>query len=247
MRSTLGVLAASAAVFLAPAAAQADELGGLEITPGASADIAVIQLRTSAGCPAQADAYYATVTGSGFAAPGAVVVPNGSAGLSHDGPFVVHLQQTMKDFAADAGTTLSGGYTFTVFCIDSFSQRSFGEFTGALRFATPTRYEAIGDAKGPDRLPDPSTEPAAPGPGTPSDGSPGQAQGAPEQAPAQAPEQAPARASDNDAAAGTADASGGLEPFLYVAGGALGAAALGLVFGAVRRKKPVTTSTKTEE
>ncbi|HEX6356002.1 hypothetical protein [Actinophytocola sp.] len=117
------------------------------IVPGDSSDLAAIRVRTSGGCPAQADAYYARAVGHGFPAEGQLVTPNTSAGLSHTAGFDVYFAQTMKDFAADNNTTLSGRYDVTVYCVDSFTLTSYGEFTGALEFTTPTAYSALGDAK----------------------------------------------------------------------------------------------------
>lgn len=142
------VLAAVAALLvLAAPQAQAAPIGGLLVVPGESIDLAAIRVRTSGGCPPSADAYYATVHGTGFPADGLVVTANTSAGLSHDAGFDVYFAQTMKDFADDNHTTLGGRYDITVLCIDSFTQVNYGEFTGSMQFATPTSYQALGTAK----------------------------------------------------------------------------------------------------
>jgi len=155
---TLGVatlLAAATVISGGVAVAHAESIGGLIIHPGQSLDIESIRVHTSAGCPRQADAYYAMVTGYGFPPDGQVVTPNTAAGMSHTAGFDVYFQQTMKDFATANNTTLQGEYQVTVYCIDSFALNSFGEFTGAMRFTTPTEYEAIGAAKPAVQEPDP--------------------------------------------------------------------------------------------
>jgi hypothetical protein len=152
-------------VFAAP-------IGGLVITPGQGQDAASIRMRTSGGCPADADAYYATMRGKGMPAEGQIVVANTDAGLSHAAGFEVFLAQTLRDFAADNKTTLSGKYDIALYCIDSFSQENKGEFTAALTFDSPVNYAALGAAKGPDRVPEspapapPQTSVAPPAPST---------------------------------------------------------------------------------
>jgi hypothetical protein len=156
------VLLVALFAFGIPGVAQAAPLGGLVVTPGEGQDATSVRMHTSAGCPASADAYYATLRGRGMPAHGQIVTSTTDAGLSHTGGFDVYLAQTLRDFAADNKTALSGQYDIAVFCIDSFSQESKGEFTAALRFDSPARYAALGAAKGPDRAPDP--EPAATSP-----------------------------------------------------------------------------------
>ena len=138
----LGVL-----VPLTPASAQADPIGGIIVIPDSGTDLTAIRLRTTAGCPAKADAYYATMKGHGFPPDGQIVTSNISAGLSHSFGFDVYVAQIMRDFAAQNHTTLSGRYDITVLCIDSFTVNSYGEFTGSLEFTSPTAYGAIGAAK----------------------------------------------------------------------------------------------------
>jgi hypothetical protein len=130
------------------------ELGGLVITPGQGADVSVVQMRTSGGCPKEADAYYAFMKGKGFPADGQIITATTDVGLSHTGAFDVFLAQTLRDFAADNKSTLQGKYEIKVRCIDSFSQNSFGDFGATLNFGTPNAYAAVGAAKGPDRIPD---------------------------------------------------------------------------------------------
>ncbi|MEV4312598.1 hypothetical protein [Actinocrispum sp. NPDC049592] len=131
------------------------ELGGLVVTPGQGADISTVRMHTSGGCPNEADAYYAVMKGKGFPADGQIITANTDVGLSHTAGFDVYLGQTLGDFAADNNTKLQGKYEITVQCIDSFSQNSFGQFSASLEFGSPTKYVAVGAAKGPDRLPDP--------------------------------------------------------------------------------------------
>lgn len=150
LTAVLGVL-----MPVVPTFAQADPIGGVIVISGTGSDLTAIRLRTSAGCPAKADAYYATMKGHGFPSDGQIVTSNISAGLSHSFGFDVYLAQIMRDFATQNHTTLSGRYDITVLCIDSFTVNSFGEFTGALEFTNPTTYRAIGDARPTGPLPAP--------------------------------------------------------------------------------------------
>jgi hypothetical protein len=127
--------------------ASAAPIGQILIVPGDSSDLAAIRIRTSGGCPEKADAYYARLFGHGFPADGLLATPNTSAGLSHTAGFDVYFAQTMKDFAQDNNTTLTGRYDVVVYCIDSFTINSFGEFTGSLEFSAPDRYVALGAAR----------------------------------------------------------------------------------------------------
>ncbi|WAL68360.1 hypothetical protein ORV05_11510 [Amycolatopsis cynarae] len=155
------VLLSLTAALAAPVAAAAP-LGGLVVTPGEGADIASVRLLTSGGCPPGADAYNATLTGHGLPAAGQVITATTDAGLSHTAPFEVFPVETLRDFAADNNTTLTGDYRVTVSCVDSFAQQSKGEFSATLRIPAPGRYLALGSAKGPDRVQGSTMEPAAP-------------------------------------------------------------------------------------
>lgn len=139
---TLSVLAS-----VTTAAAHADVTGGLIIIPGSGSDLIGIRVRTSAGCPTQADAYYATVKGRGFPPDGQIVTSNTKASLSHSFGFDAYFMLTMRDYATRNHTTLGGRYDITVFCIDSFTLHDYRQFTGSMEFTTPTHYEALGAAK----------------------------------------------------------------------------------------------------
>lgn len=129
------------------APAQAEPIGGLLIIPGSGNDLTAIRLRTSAGCPPQASAYFAKMKGQGFPPDGLVVTASTAAGMSHSFGFDVYLALIMRDFANDNHTTLGGRYDITVFCAHRLTQQSYGEFTGSLEFTSPTHYEALGAAK----------------------------------------------------------------------------------------------------
>lgn len=138
----LGVL-----VPLAPASAGADPIGGVIVIPGSGNDLNEIRVRTSAGCPAKADAFYAKMKGHDFPPDGQLVTANTSAGLSHSFGFDVYFLLVMRDYAKDNHTTLGGRYDIAVFCVDSVTLQSYGGFTGSLEFTSPSHYEAIGAAK----------------------------------------------------------------------------------------------------
>jgi hypothetical protein len=138
----LGVL-----VPMAPAPALADPIGGVIIIPGTGTDVDPIRLRTSAGCPAQANAFYARMRGHDFPADGQIITANTKAGLSHSIGFDVYVALIMRDYADRNRATLAGRYDITVYCINRLTLESYGEFTGSLEFTSPTTYQAIGAAK----------------------------------------------------------------------------------------------------
>jgi len=145
--SVLVTVALAVLVPVAPAPALADPIGGVIVIPGAGTDLDPMRLRTSAGCPAQANAYYASMRGHGLSPDGQIITAPIQAGLSHSSGFDVYVALVMRDYANNNNTTLAGRYDITVYCIDQLTQNNYGEFTGSLRFTSPSTYEAIGAAK----------------------------------------------------------------------------------------------------
>jgi hypothetical protein len=175
-RVVRAALAGTAALLLAtPAPAGAVPGGALTFFPSNSIDTASIKARTPGGCPEPADSYYAVVTGHGFPSAGQTVTTPTSAGMTRTEPFDVYFGQTMKDFAADNKTTLTGRYNVAVYCVDSFLGTKYAQYTGSLTFSTPTKYKASGkktttsNAIGPVTAPPPSVPApgSPPAPGTP--------------------------------------------------------------------------------
>ncbi|MGI5501364.1 hypothetical protein [Lentzea sp. CA-135723] len=198
-------------------------LGKLVVTPGESRDAAPVRLTTAAGCPAAATGYFATMNGPGLPGAGIVIVANGDVGMTHDAPFEVPVALTFKDLAADNNVTFQGKYELSLHCIDSFSQQSFGAFTGSVDFGTDARYVAIGEAKGPQR-------PAAPlmpsVPETASDPTPD-------------PDAAPEPSTPEEIWPEAAGAeTGGAQPFLYIAIGVVAGGALIALGMALLRRRP---------
>lgn len=154
--AVLGVL-----IPVAPASAQADPIGGVIVIPGTGTNLDPLRLRTSAGCPQQATAYYATMRGHGFPPDGQTVTSNTEAGISHEIGFDVYVALVMQDYANANHTTLAGRYDITVYCINRVTQQSYGEFTGSLEFTSPTAYQAIGAAKPVGPPPPPLADPGS--------------------------------------------------------------------------------------
>ncbi len=223
------VVAAVAGAFALPGVAQAAPLGDLVVTPGESRDAAPVQVGTSAGCPKEANGYVATMRGAGLPGEGLVIVANSDVGLAHDRGFEVPVALTFKDFAADNNVSFSGKYELTLACIDTFTQQSFGEFTGTVDFVESERYVAVGAAKGPQRPTAPLIVPVDPGqagqPGQPGQsGQPGES--VPPSAAGQPGEVEPQAARE----------SGG-QPFLYIAIGVVGAVAVIAAGSFLRRRR----------
>jgi hypothetical protein len=129
------------------ALAQADPIGGVIVIPSIGTDLTPIRLRTSSGCPAKANAFYAKMRGHELPPDGQVITANSKAGMSHSFGFDVYVAEIPRDYATDNHTTLTGRYDITVFCINRITLQSYGEFTGSLQFTSPTHYEALGAAK----------------------------------------------------------------------------------------------------
>ncbi len=145
-----------------PPYALADPIGGLIVIPGLGSDLTPIRVHTSAGCPANSNAYEAKMKGRGFPPAGQVVTANTKAGLSHSVGFDAYFLLIMRDFATRNHTTLGGRYDITVYCIDAFTLNDYGEFAGSLEFSSPIHYEALGAAQ-PIGPPPPSLEQATDG------------------------------------------------------------------------------------
>jgi hypothetical protein len=101
-------LGALAPVF--PAPAFADSIGGVIVISGTGTDLTAMRLRTSAGCPAEATAFYAKMRGHGFPPDGQVTTANTRAGISHTIGFDVYVALIMRDYATRNHTTLGGRY-----------------------------------------------------------------------------------------------------------------------------------------
>jgi hypothetical protein len=139
-------VASAGLVFAAPPA-HAKPIGTVMVIPGEGNDLSSIRLRTSGGCPAPANAYYAKMFGKGFSPDGLIVTATTQAGLQRKAGFDVYFAQTMRDFADLNGKVILGGrYDIVVYCIDKFPSRVAGEFTGSLEFTTPTTYRALGES-----------------------------------------------------------------------------------------------------
>lgn len=159
--AVLVTVALAALVVVAPAPALADPIGGVIVIPGTGTNLDPLRLRTSAGCPPQATAYYATMSGYGFPPAGQTITSNTEAGLSHRIGFDVYVALVLQDYANANHTTLTGRYDITVYCINRVTQKSYGEFTGSLEFTSPTAYQAIGAAKPVEPPPPPLADPGS--------------------------------------------------------------------------------------
>jgi hypothetical protein len=136
-----------AVILMTAPPALANPIGGVIIIPGTGTDLDPIRLRTSAGCPTQTSAYYATMRGHGLPPDGQIITSPIKAGLSHSIGFDVYMALTMHDYADENHTALTGRYDITIYCINRLTQENYGEFTGSLEFTSPTTYQAIGAAK----------------------------------------------------------------------------------------------------
>ena len=145
MRRLLAI-ALTAAAFAAAGLqnAYAQTVGTLTFGPAAGQDITPMSAFTSGLCPGGTNLQM-KVFGKGFAADGVSVTGNTGQDIyprTPNGGFEVPLQNTMRAFAdeQDPPAKLGGDYRFVVTCRAKLSAETFGEFTGVLTFASPTRY-----------------------------------------------------------------------------------------------------------
>ncbi|HEX6360858.1 Ig-like domain-containing protein [Actinophytocola sp.] len=137
--TTAALLGATGVALAAP---PPGTLGSLTVNPGSGSDLTAIRVTTSAGCSSDSDAYNVLVQGPGAFASGYLITSTGSAGFSTSGSFDIFFGVTMKDAAADLGTTLVvGEYPVIARCVDEFSGDVKGTFTASLYFTSPTAYQ----------------------------------------------------------------------------------------------------------
>ncbi len=149
----LGMLSALM-VTAGPALAASPEPGAvagqaLTFIPGKGTDTDPVYLVLPAPCPAEATSTLGTLRGKGFPADGINVVPTSKAGIQHQDPFGLPLQNALKNFAAMNGATFSGDYTFTVRCVDRLGLKTFATFSGTMTFTDPTHWVATKPATPP--------------------------------------------------------------------------------------------------
>lgn len=139
--AALAVCAALVVVTGGPALA--DSSGSLTFAPAKGFDSTPMYVLTSGPCDgAAATNVVAVARGKGFPAEGQVVVANSSAGVSHTGPFVLPLQDTMAAYAHQRNIVLSGPYAVTLTCENRLATQKFTTFSGTITFRTPTTYTA---------------------------------------------------------------------------------------------------------
>jgi hypothetical protein len=146
---TIVFAAATAASLAFAGSASAGTLGTLTIQPATGQDTSAPIVRTSAGCAADSDAYYAFVFGPGGFSGGLIATPTTDVNFSTTAGFPVQLGLSFKDIALDNSTTVQPGeYDIVVSCVDSFAQEVKGTFDTSIWFTTATAYQ--------------NTDPAAP-------------------------------------------------------------------------------------
>lgn len=142
--------------------------GSLLVQPYDGLDTSPPQVVTSGPCPG-GDSIIARMKGPGFPAEGAVVRNNSPISLyqrTSAGGLVIPLSDTFKNIAGDQNppVKLTGTYTITVACIQKLIfGTSLGDFTGTLKFASPTKYSYVGTRPSPEPSPSLSAPPATEG------------------------------------------------------------------------------------
>jgi hypothetical protein len=157
----LALMAAGAAVLMAAPASAADSPAELTFTPTTGKDVTYPVVHTAAGCPADSDSYWVTVTGPGLFATPQLLVPPGDVDFSHDSGFDVQIAVTMKDAAEALGLSAVpvGDYQVTLNCVISFPGDVKKTYGGVMHFATETDY-TTGPAASPSGSPSTSGSPS---------------------------------------------------------------------------------------
>ena len=149
---TATLLAAGSMAVIAAPAAHADDtvLGTLTATPATGFDDDGMSFTSSGGCVNGGSGVQISVTGEGFPAAGANVTPyqtTDSLPSAPGGGYIFGLVDTMRQDAQEAGiAALSGKYVFTMVCKNAFGATTFGSYTGAIWFTTPTTYQSTDPA-----------------------------------------------------------------------------------------------------
>jgi hypothetical protein len=150
---TATLMAAGSMAMIAAPAAHADGtvLGTLTATPATGADDDGMSFTSSGGCTGGGTRVQISVTGAGFTTATNVTpsVDFTTLPTTADGGYVFGLVTTMRQDAQEAGiAALSGKYVFTMVCKNAFGATTFGSYTGAIWFTTPTTYQST-DPAGP--------------------------------------------------------------------------------------------------
>jgi Bacterial protein of unknown function (DUF916) len=160
VKSAALLLAILALVTMVPATRAAAAAGTLYVDPFDGHDTSRNNVVTSGPCPSTAPNLIARLRGPGFPKDGQIVQANTPVDhyqKTSSGGLIIPLLDTFQAFAAQQSppAKLSGTYTITVSCIKPLAQwQSLGDFTGTIKFTSPTAYSFQG--KRPSIAPTPS-------------------------------------------------------------------------------------------
>jgi hypothetical protein len=136
-----GVTVSTAALLAEPAGAAAPP-AALSFLPAKGLASTPMYVVMPAPCPAGGTNVVAKAFGHGFPAAGQPVVTNSTAGVSHNAPFILPLQDSFVGFAADNGTTLSGPYRVTLRCINRLANKTYASYSATVSFSDTAHFTA---------------------------------------------------------------------------------------------------------
>lgn len=110
---------------------------------------------TTGGCPLPATNVVGFAFGNGFPKEGGVVIGNGDAGVSAEGPFAMPLSSSMQQLVAmqPDPKPLSGTYKIELRCVTPGLEKTTGRYVFAIKFLDSKRWKAmppLTSAKGPN-------------------------------------------------------------------------------------------------
>lgn len=187
-RAAFGVALGFLGLALAPSPATADDTpGDIPAWQAVSnlkqgTDNTPFDVITTGGCPLPATNVVGFAFGSGFPKEGGVVIGNGDAGVSAEGPFAMPLSSSMQQLVAmqPDPKPLSGTYKIELRCVTPGLEQTTGRYVFAIKFLDAKRWKAmppLTSSKGPNLTgsdkPRASTDPQDGGQAAPGSAAPG--------------------------------------------------------------------------
>lgn len=188
-RAAVAATITAVALGLSPSPATAEDLPAWQAVSNLKqgTDNTPFDVITTGGCPLPGTNVVGFAFGNGFPKEGGVVIGNGDAGVSAEGPFVMPLSSSLQQLVAmqPEPKPLSGTYKIELRCVTPGLERTTGRYVFAIKFIDAHRWKALPPltkSKGPNLTgsdePQTSTDPQDGGQTTPGAGTPG-ANGAP--------------------------------------------------------------------
>lgn len=183
-RAAVGLALGVVGLGLTPPAATAEDVPAWQAVSNLKqgTDNTPFDVITTGGCPLPATNVVGFAYGNGFPKEGGVVIGNGDAGVSAEGPFAMPLSSSLQQLVAmqPDPKPLSGTYKIELRCVTPGLEQTTGRYVFAIKFVDAKRWKAmppLTSSKGPNLTgsdkPQASTDPQDGGQVAPGDGAAG--------------------------------------------------------------------------